>query len=146
MNGKLEVTIKLNELPQMHQSKTQCHFKVSCDGRVFQVSVNPKQWSKLETANATYPEWVAAVSGKLGSATADGFVLEEASVHVYETKAKASAPSKQPCKVEPSNAEGDVMTTTAQEAREKPTAPASTISSREQPKPKQIGKFKVQVR
>lgn len=145
VNGKLEVTIKLNELPQMHQSNTQCHFKVSCDGRMFQVSVNPKQWSKLETANATYPGWVAAVSGKLGPATVDGFVLEKASVQVYETKAKAPAPSKQPSEVEPSNAEGKVMTPPAPKAKEKSTPPASTASSREQPKPRQVGKFKVQV-
>ena len=39
-----------------------------------------KQWTKLETADSAYAQWVAALSGKLGAATSDGFVLEEPNI------------------------------------------------------------------
>ena len=51
-----------------------------------------KQWSKLETASSTYAQWVAALSGKLGAATSDGFVLEEPNIQVFERSAKQNEP------------------------------------------------------
>lgn len=146
VSGKLELIIKLNELPSMHKSNQHCHFKVSCDGRVFQVSVKPKQWAKLETATATYSAWVAAVSGKLGPATANGFVLEEASIQVYQTKATAFEALKQPFEPEPGNVEDKRTTTAAPKAKEKTTPLASTTSLTEESKPRMIGKFNVHVR
>ncbi|CAA9578545.1 hypothetical protein AVDCRST_MAG81-2562 [uncultured Synechococcales cyanobacterium] len=144
VNGKLELTIKLNELPPMHKSNQQCHFKVCCDGRVFQVCVKPKQWAKLETATATYSAWVAAVSGKLGPATADGFVLEEASIQVYQTT--ASEALKQPSEPELDNKEDKWTKAAAPKAKGKTTPGASTASSTEEPKPRKMGRFNVQVR
>jgi len=66
VSGKLELTIKINTLPQVQQVNGQCHFKIDCEGRIFQVSVKQKQWSKLETANAAYEQWVATIAGSLG--------------------------------------------------------------------------------
>ena len=79
--------IKFNTLPQVKQVNGRCHFQVDCDGRVFQVTMKQKQWSKLETANSAYAQWVAALSGKLGAATSDGFV-EEPNIQVFERSAK----------------------------------------------------------
>ena len=95
VSGKLELTIKFNTLPQVQKVNGQCHFKLDCEGRVFQVSVKQKQWSKIETANASYPQWVAALVGSLGAATADGFVLESPNIQVFERKSKQPEQSKE---------------------------------------------------
>jgi len=88
--GKLELTIKITELPQNvstveHNWKA---FELDCDQRIITVTVKPKVWKKLEDAQATFPLWVAAITGKMGAATAQGFVLEEVNVQVFEKKPK----------------------------------------------------------
>jgi hypothetical protein len=45
-------------------------------------------FKKLEEAQANYPMWVAAIAGKLGEATPDGFVLVEPAIQVFEKKPK----------------------------------------------------------
>jgi hypothetical protein len=45
VSGKLELTIKLNTLPQVLKANGDCHFKVDCNGRMVQISVKQKQWS-----------------------------------------------------------------------------------------------------
>jgi len=90
VSGKLELTIKINSLPQVQKANGVCHFKVECDGRMVQIALKQKQWTKLETANTTYGEWIAAISGKMGATTSDGFVLENANVQVFERKSKAT--------------------------------------------------------
>jgi hypothetical protein len=92
--GKLEVTIKINELPNDVQTnkdnwKT---FELDCDGRVVSVTVKPKIWKKLEDAAANYPQWVAAIGGKMGESTSDGFVLSEPNIQVFERKPKDPKP------------------------------------------------------
>ncbi|NEQ78519.1 MAG: hypothetical protein F6K23_39340 [Okeania sp. SIO2C9] len=52
------------------------------------MSVKPKTWKKMEQAAANYPQWVAAISGKLGEETDQGFVLQQPGVQVFEKKAK----------------------------------------------------------
>jgi hypothetical protein len=37
---------------------------------------------------APYPQWVAALSGKLGPSTRQGFILVEAELQVFEKKPK----------------------------------------------------------
>ncbi|MEG5039834.1 MULTISPECIES: hypothetical protein [unclassified Microcoleus] len=59
-------------------SATASHF--DCDGRVVSVSVKPKIWKKLEDAATNYPMWVAAIGGKMGESTSNGFVLLDPSI------------------------------------------------------------------
>jgi len=92
--GKLELIIKINELPTNVETnkdnwKT---FELDCDGRVVSVTVKPKIWKKLEDAAANYPMWVAAIGGKMGESTSNGFVLSEPNIQVFEKKPKEPKP------------------------------------------------------
>ncbi len=160
VSGKLELTIKLSTLPQVLKTNGECHFKVDCNGRIVQISVKQKQWSKLETASATYPQWVAAIAGQMGAATADGFVLEQPSIQVFERKVREGEASKK------EEAEATLALSSQQlsarsevgaqaEAKtpqletklpEKPDPLAKQPASRAKPKPKKMGKFNIEVR
>ena len=172
VSGKLELTIKINSLPQVQKANGVCHFKVECDGRMVQITLGQKQWTKLETANTTYPEWIAAISGKMGATTADGFVLENANVQVFERKSKATTQpdvvlaekSDFPSVTEQSGVTSEETTQIKQEndlaqaesvdaaakstasPEQKPAPKAKSSASGGEPQPKKIGKFKVQVR
>jgi len=155
VSGKLELTIKLSTLPQVLKANGEFHFKVDCNGRVVRISAKQKQWSKLETASATYPQWVAAVAGQMGAATADGFVLEQPSIQVFERKVREAEPHKQ---VE---AEGTLSSSSQQlsatseagaEAKAKTPQAETKLSDKPGPlanppalKPKKTGKFNVEV-
>jgi hypothetical protein len=90
--GKLELTIKINEIPQAKTLQNGWQsFELDCDGRIVSVSVKPKVWKKLTEAQANFPMWVAAISGQMGQATDDGFVLEQPSIQVFEKKPKLEA-------------------------------------------------------
>jgi hypothetical protein len=92
ITGKIEITIKINELPQSNTVENGWQqFDVDCDGRIISVTVKPKIWKKLTDAASNYPQWVAAIAGKLGQQTEQGFVLEEPSIQVFERKPKAEA-------------------------------------------------------
>jgi hypothetical protein len=93
--GKLELTIKINELPQAKTLQNGWQsFELDCDGRIVSVSVKPKVWKKLTEAQANFPMWVAAIAplapkaigGQMGQGTADGFELEQPSIQVFEKK------------------------------------------------------------
>ena len=88
-SGKLELTIKINELPNAATIENNWKsFEIDCDGRIISITVKPKVWKKLEDAQANFPMWVAAIAGKMGQATEKGFVLEEANIQVFEKKPK----------------------------------------------------------
>ena len=91
IQGKLEITIKITELPlsQTLENGWQ-QFEIDCDGRIITVTVKPKIWKKLTDAQANYPLWVAAIAGKMGEATEKGFVLSEPNIQVFEKKPKES--------------------------------------------------------
>jgi hypothetical protein len=96
IQGKLDLTIKINELPtdisvDKNGWKT---FELDCDGRIFSVTVKPKVFKKLEDAQANFPMWVAAIGGKLGEATETGFVLLEPNIQVFEKKPKETKPAE----------------------------------------------------
>ncbi|MBD2134282.1 fertility inhibition FinO-like protein [Sphaerospermopsis sp. FACHB-1094] len=92
IQGKLEVTIKINELPEAKAVENGWQqFEVDCDGRIISVTVKPKVWKKLTDAQANFPMWVAAIAGKLGEATEKGFVLNEPNIQVFEKKPKTPA-------------------------------------------------------
>lgn len=91
--AKLEVTLKINELPRGVFTVLGGHkrFYLDCGGRAVTVTLRPKLWAKLETAARDWPQWVASVTGQMGPATPDGFELAEPNVQVFERKAKPSA-------------------------------------------------------
>jgi hypothetical protein len=87
VTGKLEITIKINEFPS--EVKTENNFKtfeIDCEGQMISVTLKPKMFKKLEDAQANYPMWVAAVAGKMGAPTNQGFVLAEPNIQVFEKK------------------------------------------------------------
>ena len=49
VSGKLELTIKINTLPQVIHANGRCHFKIDCSNQIFQISVKPKLWAKQES-------------------------------------------------------------------------------------------------
>jgi len=154
VSGKLELTIKLNTLPKVQQVDGQCHFQVDCDGQVFQISVKPKQWNKLEKAHTTYSRWIAAIAGKLGAATADGFVLLEPNIQVFECSDKPSLPQTQDATSPPSEVKNQAEATSLVEtpqavasSSEKPAHEAAPLVTTEaKAKPQKISKFNVEVR
>ena len=92
ITGKIEITIKINDLPQSNTVENSWQqFEVDCDERIISVTVKPKIWNQLTDAASNYPQWVAAIAGKLGQQTENGFVLEEPNIQVFERKAKAEA-------------------------------------------------------
>jgi hypothetical protein len=94
VTGKLELTIKINEFPEAKTVENGWKsFEVDCDGQIISVTVKPKVWKKLEDAQANYPMWVAAIAGKMGTPTDNGFVLLEPNIQVFEKKPKEPAPA-----------------------------------------------------
>ncbi|MGI2907697.1 fertility inhibition FinO-like protein [Tolypothrix sp. VBCCA 56010] len=90
ISGKLEITIKISELPSATAVENGWqHFQVDCDGQVVSITVKPKVWKKLADAQANYPMWVGAIAGKMGEVTKDGFKLLEPNIQTFEKKPKA---------------------------------------------------------
>lgn len=90
VSGKLELTIKINEFPADVETVENGwkQFSVQTDGGMVQVKVKPKVFKKLEDAQANFPQWIAAIAGKMGDRTSDGFVLNEPNIQVFERKPK----------------------------------------------------------
>lgn len=88
--GKLELVIKINEFPSDVKTveNNWKSFELDCDGRIFNITVKPKVFRKLEDAQANFPMWVAAIAGKLGEATDQGFILADPNIQVFERKPK----------------------------------------------------------
>jgi hypothetical protein len=87
--GKLEVSLKINKLPD--EVITNKHgwkvFKVDGGGgRIVEISLRPRMWTKLEEAQANYPMWVAAITGLMGPSQGQGFTLLEPALQVFERK------------------------------------------------------------
>ena len=90
IQGKLEITIKISELPTAVAVENGWQrIEIDCDGRIIEMVVKPKVFKKLTDAQANFPEWVAAIAGKMGEATENGFVLLEPNIQVFEKKPKA---------------------------------------------------------
>lgn len=87
--GRLEVTIKINEMPTSQPVENGWHkFEVDCEGTLFSITVRPRIWKKLVAANEEYPMWVASITGKLGKRSNKGFVLDSPAIQVFEKKQK----------------------------------------------------------
>lgn len=93
--GKLEVIIKINELPESKTVQNNWkNFEVDCNGQIISITVKPKIWKKLEDAQATFPMWVAAIAGQMGAKTPTGFILENPNIQVFERKPKEPKPEQ----------------------------------------------------
>ena len=90
--GKLDVTLKINQRPQAKPATAQTVvFAVQAEGQTVVVELKNKMWNSLKTAAETYPQWVAAITGKMGEAVESGFRLVNPAVQVFEKKAKPDA-------------------------------------------------------
>ena len=85
---KIQVTCKISEVPPYKTVEGRMEFFLAEGERVLTVRVKPKQFKKLTSHG--YKQWVAAISGSLGPATETGFELVNASIQVFERKAKVT--------------------------------------------------------
>ncbi len=89
IQGKLELTVKINKLPDdvTTDKNGWKGFSVDCGGIIVSTKVRPRMWVKLEEANKNYPQWVAAITGQMGRSTGGrNFELNEPAVQVFERK------------------------------------------------------------
>jgi hypothetical protein len=92
IQGKLEIVVKISELPQATSVENGWQqFQIDCQGRIITVTVKPKVWKKLTDAQANYPQWIGAIAGSMGAQTKDGFILENPSIQTFERKPKPEA-------------------------------------------------------
>jgi len=89
IEGKLEVTIKLNEMPEVEEKKEQkTFFKVLASGLVFSASMKNKTFNKNAKKAEEFDDFMIALNGKLGAKTENGFELESLGMQVFEKKPK----------------------------------------------------------
>ncbi|MBW4643210.1 MAG: hypothetical protein KME23_09475 [Goleter apudmare HA4340-LM2] len=73
---KLEVTIKINELPEAQTIENNWQkIEIDCDGRIITVTVKSKMWKRLTDAATNYLQWVPASADKIGQSTKHGLYL-----------------------------------------------------------------------
>ena len=89
--AKSEITLKFSG--EMPEAKAAPNKKVEVqmtdqNGIVFNASINAKSWRKAEANAAEFENWAGAISGKLGSSTANWFEIVDAGVTIFEKKAK----------------------------------------------------------
>lgn len=96
VNAKMELVLKFSEIPAPVSVVKDgwLEFSLNTGSGVITVTLKPKMFKKLEEAAAAWPQWVAALTGKMGAKTEKGFVLAEPSLQVFEKKAKDPAPAK----------------------------------------------------
>ena len=87
--SKLEATIEISELPTPETVENGWqHFMIDCEGREVSVTVKPKVWKKLTTADEQYESWVAAVtSGASGLRMRVGKSVVMGEIRIKRTRA-----------------------------------------------------------
>jgi hypothetical protein len=56
--GKLELTIKISELPEVKIVENGLqYFELDCNGQIFSVTAKPKVWKKFTDAQVNFPIW-----------------------------------------------------------------------------------------
>jgi hypothetical protein len=88
--ARAEVIVKFHQVPPAREDKDGVTIELDCDGWVVAATLKAKSWRKALAAMAQYPQWVAAVSGRLGRRTPQGFALDEAGIQVFEKQPKAT--------------------------------------------------------
>lgn len=94
LTGKLEVTIKINQLPsEVTTTKNGWkEFLVELGGRSAVVAMRPRLWTRMEEASKAFPHWIAVITGQMGEDVSKNcFRLNEPNVQVFEYKPKAAA-------------------------------------------------------
>jgi lipopolysaccharide export LptBFGC system permease protein LptF len=93
--GKMELTLKINEIPADVRTLENGwkQFDIDTGEQIVTVTLKAKMFKKLEQAQENYPQWVAAIAGKMEEKTDKGFVLNEPNIQTFERKPKES---KQP--------------------------------------------------
>lgn len=88
--GKMEVIIKISEFPEDAKTVTNNwkEFTIEADGKQVTITVRPKMFTKIEQAKQQYPQWVAAINGKIGDINEKGFSLVDTNIQVFEKKPK----------------------------------------------------------
>jgi predicted DNA-binding transcriptional regulator AlpA len=96
LDGKIEVKIKINEFPKETRlvKNGWREFFVNAEGQRVGLKVRPRIWRKMQEANEQFPQWTAAITGKIGHPIKDGFALLEPAVQVYEKKERAPQSEK----------------------------------------------------
>lgn len=96
--GKLEVMIKINQLPDEVTTKSNGwkEFSVDCGGRLVSITLRPRMWTKLEEANKSFPLWVATITGLMGPTHGKGFALTEPNMQIFERKARPAEGDAKP--------------------------------------------------
>jgi len=87
--AKIQVTCKLNEVPvcrELPDKRVEFFLKDGESDRIFTVRMKPKIFKKLTEHGFT--EWVAAITGEIGSQTGTGFELVNTAIQVFEKKAR----------------------------------------------------------
>lgn len=94
ITGKLEVTIKINQLPSdvVTTKNGWKEFQVELGTRSAIVAMRPRLWTRMEEASKAFPHWIAVISGQMGEDVSKScFRLNEPNVQVFEYKPKAAA-------------------------------------------------------
>ncbi|MEA3642262.1 MAG: ProQ/FINO family protein [Lamprobacter sp.] len=93
--GRLELTLKFNQLPKAVQIKDGMKIGIQTDNALVVATLRPKAWKKLTKANTDWSQWVAALSGTLGAQvpTDQGLaiILQEPNLQVFEKKPKPAS-------------------------------------------------------
>ena len=88
IQGKLEIIIKIDKVPQVRKLNNGVIFDVICDKITVNVFLQPKRWKKILEAQEKNPIWEANITGVMDNPTAKGFMLNNAIVQILQKKAK----------------------------------------------------------
>ena len=87
--AKISLTCKLSEVPkhrELADKRIEFFLQDGESDRIFTVQMKPKMFKKL--TDHGFADWIAAITGEIGPATETGFELVNASVQVFERKAR----------------------------------------------------------
>ena len=96
VKGRVEVTVKFNELPEARVLGDKVSIELDCDGRMVRATVKAKAWRKAVALTEQYLEWCTSLSGKLGNLDRNGMTVVEAGLQVFEKKPKEAKESTAP--------------------------------------------------
>ena len=108
-SAKISLTCKLSEVPkhrELADKRIEFFLQDGESNRIFTVQMKPKLFKKLTDHGFT--DWIAAITGEIGPATETGFELVNASIQVFERKAREAdtgAEAKPVAELKPTTAE-----------------------------------------
>ena len=88
-SAKISLTCKLSEVPkhrELADKRIEFFLQDGESNRIFTVQMKPKMFKKLTDHGFT--DWIAAITGEIGPTTETGFELVNASIQVFERKAR----------------------------------------------------------